>query len=77
MEPGGEARQTMLEHWEARSAAEIAALSPAKLVFELDLLFDQVLDKYGKYREAENELLATERLRQLARSMRTHAWPRA
>jgi hypothetical protein len=64
-EPPGE-RRSVLEALEARSAEDIAALSPHQLVFELDLLFDQVIDKYGKAEVVKNELRATERLHRLA-----------
>ena len=47
-EPSGEPRQTMLEHLEARSPQAVAALSPQQLVFELDLLFDQVIDTQSR-----------------------------
>ena len=41
-------------------------MAPDQLMWELALLLDQVIDKYGTYREAVNELQATERLEQLA-----------
>jgi hypothetical protein len=61
-----EERLTMLEFLTRRTEAEIAALPLDRLVFDLDLLFDQVVDRYGKAKEAANELRATERLRRLA-----------
>jgi Txe/YoeB family toxin of Txe-Axe toxin-antitoxin module len=64
--PHGETGRTTLEHLEALSDQAITALTPRGLLFELDLLFDQVVDKYGKYQEVKNELRATERLQRLA-----------
>lgn len=61
-----EERLTMLEFLTRRTEAELATLPLDRLVFDLDLLFDQVLDRYGKATEATNELRATQRLRRLA-----------
>jgi hypothetical protein len=59
-------RRTHVECLASRTDAEVAALSADRLVFDLDLLFDKVLEHYGQHRAVEIELRATERLYGLA-----------
>jgi hypothetical protein len=61
-----ERRRTLLEVLRGRTDAEVAGLALDRLVFDLDLLFDKVLDCTLKAKVAANELRATQRLRRLA-----------
>ena len=65
-EPQWDTMRKRVEYLETLSKEAIQAMTPSDLLWELDLLFDQVIDKYGKYCEAKNELQATERLARLA-----------